>query len=93
VNKEWDVKLSDFGLARFKTQENMDTMSRLTGTYAYASPEQFFGGSYTEKCDVFSLSVVIWEIINKVVKGKYLDIHVAEIWKESTSCPIVNILS
>ncbi len=35
------------------------------------APELFSKTAYTEKCDVFSLGVLFWEIVNTVAKGKY----------------------
>jgi len=71
LNKEYQLKLSDFGTARFKTPENENTMSKLCGTYSYASPELFFGKTYTNKCDIFSIGIVLWELVIRVIKGKY----------------------
>ena len=34
VTQEWHVKLADFGLSRFNTSDNMDTMKQMRGTLA-----------------------------------------------------------
>eukprot|EP01117_Protostelium_nocturnum_P014022 TRINITY_DN5295_c0_g1_i1.p1 TRINITY_DN5295_c0_g1~~TRINITY_DN5295_c0_g1_i1.p1 ORF type:complete len:962 (-),score=252.27 TRINITY_DN5295_c0_g1_i1:24-2909(-) len=71
VTKDWSIKMCDFGLARFNTPENMESMSKMCGTYHYLAPEIFYGQVFTEKSDVFSVGVIMWEIVNRVIKKKY----------------------
>ena len=41
------------------------------GTYAYLAPELFSGSTtYTEKCDIFSCGIILWEIFSTVIRGK-----------------------
>jgi len=47
------------------------TMGRLCGTFHFAGPEVFQGGIATEKFDVYSMGIVLWEILNTVALGKY----------------------
>jgi len=54
------VKVSDFGFARIK--EDHATMTRC-GTPAWSSPEVLQGDRYDEKADVYSLGIVLWEIL------------------------------
>jgi len=71
LTKDFQLKLSDFGTARFQSPENQDSMSKLCGTYSYASPELFFAKPYTDKCDIFSVGICLWELVTRVIKGKY----------------------
>jgi serine/threonine protein kinase len=72
VTKDWQVKVCDFGLSRFNTESNqMRTMTKLCGTYAYLAPEMFKGTTFTASCDIWSCGVVLWEIGNRVIKGQY----------------------
>eukprot|EP01119_Soliformovum_irregulare_P017080 TRINITY_DN5026_c0_g2_i1.p1 TRINITY_DN5026_c0_g2~~TRINITY_DN5026_c0_g2_i1.p1 ORF type:complete len:504 (+),score=159.26 TRINITY_DN5026_c0_g2_i1:519-2030(+) len=71
ITKQWSVKICDFGLARFNTPLAMDTMQKLCGTYSYTAPELYSKGTYTDKCDVFSSGIILWEIVYRVVHGKY----------------------
>jgi len=71
ISDTWDVKIADFGLARFLTSENMSTMTRLCGTYCYAAPELYNGMTCTAKCDIYSLGIILWEIVERVSHGKY----------------------
>jgi serine/threonine protein kinase len=63
------VKVVDFGLARFLTEDESSavTVAHLTrsgmmlGTPAYMSPEQVRGGKVDQRTDVFALGVLIYE--------------------------------
>ncbi|XP_020883094.1 serine/threonine-protein kinase EDR1 isoform X2 [Arabidopsis lyrata subsp. lyrata] len=61
VDKHWTVKICDFGLSRIMTDENMkDTSS--AGTPEWMAPELIRNKPFTEKCDIFSLGVIMWEL-------------------------------
>jgi len=61
VDKHWTVKICDFGLSRIMTDENMkDTSS--AGTPEWMAPELIRNRPFTEKCDIFSLGVIMWEL-------------------------------
>ena len=67
-DKEGNLKLFDFGLARFMPRhgdayEDVYEMSG-SGTPRYTSPEVLFRQPYNLKADVYSFSVVLWEIMN-----------------------------
>ena len=55
------VKLGDFGVCKVLTPERMATDS-LIGTPYYVAPELWEGIPYDEKCDVWSLGVVFYEL-------------------------------
>lgn len=67
VTKDYKVKLCDFGLSRAK-QGDMQTFNRLCGTFAYCAPEVFNGEKSTEKSDVFSMGIVVWELIKTIMQ-------------------------
>eukprot|EP00026_Physarum_polycephalum_P002606 Phypoly_transcript_02613.p1 GENE.Phypoly_transcript_02613~~Phypoly_transcript_02613.p1 ORF type:complete len:724 (+),score=92.05 Phypoly_transcript_02613:248-2419(+) len=73
INEAWDCKVSDFGLSRFNTAENLDTLSQIRGTFAYCAPEVATGSGvpYTVKSDVYSIGIVLWELATRVVTGEY----------------------
>lgn len=52
------VKLADFGLAREGT-----TCRGSAGTWLYTAPEVFYKGGYNSKVDVWSLGVVIMQLL------------------------------
>jgi len=55
------LKLCDFGTA--KKLEH--TLTNAVGTIRYMAPEVIRGRHYTERCDVFSFAIVVWEIITR----------------------------
>ncbi|WOK94634.1 serine/threonine-protein kinase STY46-like isoform X4 [Canna indica] len=54
------VKVADFGVARFQSQEGI--MTAETGTYRWMAPEIINHRPYDHKADVFSFSIVLWEL-------------------------------
>jgi len=58
------VKLADFGLARiWDEDEHLTSSGVVVGTHAYVAPEQFCGASAGERSDLYSLGVVIYELL------------------------------
>ncbi|XP_038972019.1 probable serine/threonine-protein kinase SIS8 isoform X2 [Phoenix dactylifera] len=61
VDKNWVVKVCDFGLSRMK--HNTFLSSRSTaGTAEWMAPEVLRNEPSNEKCDVFSFGVILWEL-------------------------------
>ncbi|XP_022149639.1 serine/threonine-protein kinase EDR1-like isoform X2 [Momordica charantia] len=61
VNKHWTVKICDFGLSRILTSAPARG-SPSAGTPEWMAPELFRNEPFTEKCDIFSLGVIMWEL-------------------------------
>ncbi|XP_027061328.1 serine/threonine-protein kinase EDR1-like isoform X2 [Coffea eugenioides] len=61
VNKHWTVKICDFGLSRIMTDSPMGDSSS-AGTPEWMAPELIRNEPFTEKCDIFSLGVIMWEL-------------------------------
>ncbi|XP_071703283.1 serine/threonine-protein kinase STY46-like isoform X2 [Rutidosis leptorrhynchoides] len=55
------VKVADFGVARFQSQEGV--MTAETGTYRWMAPEVINHQPYDQKADVFSFAIVLWELV------------------------------
>ncbi|HEY2456575.1 MAG TPA: serine/threonine-protein kinase [Candidatus Acidoferrum sp.] len=64
ITQEGRPKLTDFGMARLASHEKCDTP--LLGTPAYWSPEQIFGRAQDARSDIFSLGVVLYEMITGI---------------------------
>lgn len=60
---EGDVKLSDFGVARAEGRLTKTETGRLKGKAAYMSPEQLHGREIDARLDIFSIGVVLWEML------------------------------
>ncbi|XP_064959288.1 U-box domain-containing protein 51-like isoform X2 [Musa acuminata AAA Group] len=61
VDKHWTVKICDFGLSRVMKDSPMRDNSS-AGTPEWMAPELIRNESFTEKCDIFSLGVIMWEL-------------------------------
>ena len=61
VNKHWVVKICDFGLSRKLITTPMKDSSS-AGTPEWMAPELIRNEPFTEKCDIFSLGVIMWEL-------------------------------
>ncbi len=59
---EGTVKLLDFGLAKL-ADATLGTGNRSLGTVAYMSPEQLRGGDVDHRTDVWSLGIVLYEML------------------------------
>jgi serine/threonine protein kinase len=64
LNQRGDVKVMDFGLARMSGEGSRLTQSgTLMGTLDYMSPEQCRGEELDEQTDIYSLGVVLYEML------------------------------
>ena len=60
-NEEYIIKIGDFGLA---TKEFTTTKhSNGVGTIAYSSPEQIHSSQYDNRTDIFSLGLILFELL------------------------------
>ncbi|PSR96528.1 Serine/threonine-protein kinase [Actinidia chinensis var. chinensis] len=61
VDKNWIVKVCDFGLSRMKYSTFLSSRST-AGTAEWMAPEVLRNEPSDEKCDVFSFGVILWEL-------------------------------
>jgi len=57
------VKLTDFGIARLTFEPNITMDGQVFGTPSYMSPEQVVGRELDLRTDLFSLGVVLYEML------------------------------
>jgi serine/threonine-protein kinase len=65
VVKDWQVKVVDFGVARVVSSSRTET-GVILGTPSYMSPEQIAGKQVDGRSDLFSLGVVMYELLSGV---------------------------
>jgi serine/threonine protein kinase/predicted ATPase len=63
VTYEGATKVLDFGIASASHRTTHTDAGVVKGKYAYMSPEQFDGGALDARSDLFSLGVVLWELV------------------------------
>ncbi|RMG98430.1 MAG: PEGA domain-containing protein [Deltaproteobacteria bacterium] len=63
VSYEGEVKLIDFGVAKAAGRASKTQAGILKGKFGYMSPEQVRGMPLDRRSDVFSVGVVLWEIL------------------------------
>ncbi|MDH4210738.1 MAG: serine/threonine protein kinase [candidate division WOR-3 bacterium] len=86
ISKDGKLKVTDFGVAKDETARDLTSVGTLIGTPCYMSPEQAMGKKLTAQTDVFSLGIVLYELVTgkkpfwgetaeeitaKIQRGKY----------------------
>jgi len=64
------VKVADFGLSLDASAKSVD-LKEQRGTSAYMPPELLHGTKYSTQSDIYSLGIILWEILFRVLRGKY----------------------
>ncbi|MEM9191123.1 MAG: serine/threonine-protein kinase [Myxococcota bacterium] len=62
LSRKGHVKVIDFGIAKSEVRTT-ETSGSLKGKIRYMSPEQAFGKSLDRRTDVYSLGLVVWELV------------------------------
>src|SRR3954449_9767821 len=70
VDEEGAAKVTDFGIARSLAQEGLTADGRVLGTTDYVSPEQALGDAVSGQSDLYSLGIVIFEMLTGDVPFK-----------------------
>lgn len=63
VDEDGNVKISDFGIAMALSATSYTQTNSVLGTVHYLSPEQARGGMANKKSDIYSLGIVMYELL------------------------------
>lgn len=73
IDNNFYPKISDFHLSLFvETSDNLP-QKNIVGTPAYMAPELFEVGTYSNKVDVYSFAIILWEMETGLVPFKGLN--------------------
>ncbi len=70
IDEEGSAKVTDFGIARTLDQAGLTQDGRVLGTTDYVSPEQALGGDVNGQSDLYSLGIVLFEMLTGDVPFK-----------------------
>lgn len=70
------LKICDFGTVTDKST----MMTNNKGSAAWMAPEVFEGSNYTEKCDVFSWGIILWEVLSREQPFKDIQYTYSIMW-------------
>src|ERR1700760_2576247 len=70
IDEEGSAKVTDFGIARTLEEDGLTADGRVLGTTDYVSPEQALGRRVTGQSDLYSLGVVLYEMLTGEVPFK-----------------------
>src|SRR5215211_4857526 len=63
IDEEGSAKVTDFGIARTLDEDGLTSDGRVLGTTDYVSPEQALGHAVGPQSDIYSLGVVLFEML------------------------------
>jgi eukaryotic-like serine/threonine-protein kinase len=63
IDRDGRAKVTDFGIARSMEAQGLTATGRVLGTTDYVSPEQALGHEVTEQSDIYSLGIVLYEML------------------------------
>lgn len=63
LSRAGEVKITDFGLAKAKSQAEITDPGVVKGKFGYLSPEAAQGEEVDERTDIFAVGILLWEML------------------------------
>lgn len=63
IDENKNIKITDFGIATATSQNSLTQTNTLLGSVHYLSPEQVRGSIATERSDIYSLGIILYELL------------------------------
>jgi hypothetical protein len=70
LDNQYNAKLTDFGLSRVKTEISSLSGSTMVGTIHWMAPEVLQEKLYSEKSDIYSYGMTLWELASRELPFK-----------------------
>ena len=72
VSRQGEVKITDFGLAKAKSNVSVSEADVVKGKFAYLSPEVVEGKEPDGRSDIYAVGIILWELLcgRKLFAGK-----------------------
>ena len=77
ISYEGKIKVVDFGIANANYTKKIKDIAGIQGTYAYLSPEQCSGKAVDRRSDIFSVGIILYEMLTGRPLYKQLDSDMA----------------
>ena len=64
ISFEGEVKISDFGISKAKSEPSLTQAGVIKGKMAYMAPEQALGSEVDQRTDIYALGLVFYEMLS-----------------------------
>ncbi len=84
-----DVKITDFGLVKTKSQLSRTVPGLIKGKFSYLSPEAAYGESLDLRSDIYAVGIILWEMLtSKPLFSDPVEMKILDLVRKSIVPPI-----